>query len=99
MGDLERKLPRFAYMPFGGGPRVCIGQRFAMMEAVLVLTTMAQRFSMEWLSDRKVTPFPSITLRPHGGVWLEGQGASDKEWSERRDLTPSPNRPGVVRVL
>lgn len=71
MGDLERKLPRFAYMPFGGGPRICIGQRFAMMEAVLALTTMVQRFSMEWLPDHKVTPFPSITLRPQGGVWLK----------------------------
>lgn len=71
MGNLARELPRFAYMPFGGGPRVCIGQRFAMIEAVLVLTTMVQRFSMEWQSDRKVTPFPSITLRPNGGVWLK----------------------------
>jgi cytochrome P450 len=71
MGNLARELPRFAYMPFGGGPRICIGQRFAMMEAILVLTTMAQRFSMEWRPDRKVTPFPSITLRPNGGVWLK----------------------------
>jgi cytochrome P450 len=70
MGNLARELPRFAYMPFGGGPRVCIGQRFAMMEAILVLTTMAQRFSMEWQKDRTVKPFPSITLRPNGGVWL-----------------------------
>jgi cytochrome P450 len=74
MGNLARELPRFAYMPFGGGPRICIGQRFAMIEAVLVLTTMAQRFSMEWQPDRKVTPFPSITLRPHGGVWLKIKG-------------------------
>jgi cytochrome P450 len=71
MGNLARELPRFAYMPFGGGPRICIGQRFAMMEAVLILTTMAQRFSATWQSDRKVTPFPSITLRPGGGVWVK----------------------------
>ena len=70
MGNLPRELPRFAYMPFGGGPRICIGQRFAMIEAMLLLTTIAQRFSAVWLSDRRVTPFPSITLRPKGGVWL-----------------------------
>jgi cytochrome P450 len=78
MGNLARELPRFAYMPFGGGPRICIGQRFAMMEAVLVLATLVQRFSMHWQPDRKVTPFPSITLRPNGGVWLK--------LSERRTL-------------
>lgn len=70
MGPLARTLPRFAYMPFGGGPRICIGQRFAMIEAVLLLATIAQRFSVEWQRDRTVTPFPSITLRPAGGVWV-----------------------------
>ncbi|MEK1850523.1 MAG: cytochrome P450 [Phyllobacterium sp.] len=71
MGNLAHELPRFAYMPFGGGPRICIGQRFAMIEAILILATMAQRFSAELQSDHKVTPFPSITLRPKGGVWLK----------------------------
>jgi cytochrome P450 len=69
-GDLARRLPRFAYIPFGGGPRICIGNRFAMMEAVLILATIAQRFRLEWQSDHPVVPLPSITLRPKGGVWV-----------------------------
>jgi cytochrome P450 len=73
MGNLARELPRFAYMPFGGGPRICIGQRFALNEAMIVLSTMAQRFSAKWQRERKVRPFPSITLRPKGGVWLKLQ--------------------------
>jgi cytochrome P450 len=58
-------------MPFGGGPRICIGQRFAMIEATLLLATIAQRFGVIWQRDRPVTPFPSITLRPGGGVWVQ----------------------------
>jgi cytochrome P450 len=67
-GDLARKLPRFAYIPFGGGPRICIGNRFAMMEAVLVLATVARRFQLHGHGAAPVVPLPSITLRPKGGV-------------------------------
>ena len=70
-GDFARHLPRFAYMPFGGGPRICIGNRFAMMEAVLILATVAQRFRLQWRGTRPVVPQPSITLRPKGGVWVK----------------------------
>jgi cytochrome P450 len=62
-------LPRFAYVPFGGGPRICIGNQFAMMEAMLILATVVPRFRLERVREREVKPFTSITLRPDGGVW------------------------------
>ena len=69
-GDLVERLPKFAYFPFGGGPRLCIGSRFAMMEAVLLLAAIAQRFHLSLVPERPVTLFPSITLRPKDGVWV-----------------------------
>ncbi|WHQ70106.1 cytochrome P450 [Methylorubrum extorquens] len=65
---LAQRLPRFAYMPFGGGPRICIGNRFAMIEAVLILTTLVQRFRFVADTNSPVSPIPSMTLRPKGGV-------------------------------
>jgi cytochrome P450 len=69
-GDFAQRLPRFAYFPFGGGPRVCIGNRFAMMEAKLVLARAVQRFRFEARPETAIHLFPSVTLRPRGGVRL-----------------------------
>jgi cytochrome P450 len=69
-GEVAKQLPRFAYMPFGGGPRICIGNRFAIMEAVLILATVAQRFRLIWQPEHPIQLMPSITLRPKGGVWV-----------------------------
>src|SRR5258705_4131912 len=63
-------LPRFAYFPFGGGPRVCIGAGFALMEAVLLLATIAQRFQLRLLPGQDVRIFPSVTLRPKTGIQM-----------------------------
>ena len=63
-----REPPRGAYFPFGGGPRMCIGNAFATLEAELVLATMAQRLSFELLRDQPLELEPSITLRPRRGL-------------------------------
>jgi cytochrome P450 len=65
---LAKRLPRFAYFPFGGGPRQCIGNTFALMEATLVLATIAQKFRFHLVAGHPVVPLPSITLRPRHGI-------------------------------
>jgi cytochrome P450 len=66
--DLWKRLPRFAYFPFGGGPRQCIGNAFALMEATLILATIARKFRLRLLANHPVVPLASITLRPRYGV-------------------------------
>ena len=70
-GDLAKRLPRFAYFPFGGGPRVCIGNHFAMTEAILVVATIAQRFRLALVPGFKLELDPSITLRPRHGIPMQ----------------------------
>ena len=67
-GDLLKRLPRFAYFPFGGGARQCIGNTFALMETALVLATIAQKFRLRLVAGHPVVPLASITLRPRHGV-------------------------------
>ena len=66
--DLLKRLPRFAYFPFGGGPRQCIGNAFALMEAALILATIARKFRLPLVANHPVVPLASITLRPRHGV-------------------------------
>jgi cytochrome P450 len=68
--ELKASRPKLSYFPFGAGPRICIGEGFAWMEAVLIVATIAQRWKLELVS-RDVTPQASITLRPKGGIEMQ----------------------------
>ena len=61
---------RFAFLPFGGGPRICIGASFALQEAAIILATLLSRFDFALVPGRDPYPRMILTLRPEGGVWL-----------------------------
>jgi cytochrome P450 len=63
-----KALPKFAYFPFGGGPRLCIGNTFALMEMALLLSVLAQRFDFTLKPGVELTPQPTFTLRPSGPI-------------------------------
>ena len=66
----REKIDRFAYLPFGVGPRICIGAAFSLQEAVIILATLMRRFEMLPAAGFKVEPVQRITLRPRGGMQL-----------------------------
>jgi cytochrome P450 len=66
--EAKAQRPRFAYFPFGGGGRQCIGESFAWMEGVLVLATLAQRWRLELVQEQRIALQPKITLRPKYGI-------------------------------
>ena len=68
--ERAEQLPKYAYFPFGGGPRQCIGNYFAMMEIVLLLATIGQRFKFSLAPGQKVEILPVLSLRPKSGIKL-----------------------------
>ncbi|HEX9067410.1 MAG TPA: cytochrome P450 [Ktedonobacterales bacterium] len=66
----EAKLPKHAFIPFGGGPRICIGNHFALMEGQILLATLAQRVRFDLAPGQEVEPEPLITLRPKHGIQM-----------------------------
>src|ERR1035438_4131209 len=66
--EAKAARPRFAYFPFGGGGRQCIGESFAWMEATLALATIAQRWRLELVPGQRIELQPRITLRPKDGI-------------------------------
>ena len=70
------KRPRFSYFPFGGGPRLCIGERFAWMEGVLLISAIAQKWKFQLVDGHRVDTKPLITLRPKHGMKMRIQSRS-----------------------
>jgi cytochrome P450 len=69
--SMKEKLPKFAYFPFGGGPRSCVGEPFAWMEGVLLLATISRRWKLQHVKSHKVEMLPRITLRPRYGMRMQ----------------------------
>lgn len=83
--ELREERPKFSYFPFGGGARVCIGERFAWMEATIVLASVYRKWKLKLAPGQKVEIHPQITLRPRGAVqmiaeqWPSTAAASGEE--------------------
>lgn len=83
-------LPRFAYFPFGGGPRICIGNHFAVMEGTLLLALILQRYRLELLPGEQLALKPSVTLRPRGMGLRARIVARAAARASRPDVSPQP---------
>ncbi|MFD2738113.1 cytochrome P450 [Sulfitobacter aestuarii] len=69
----RKSIDRYAYLPFGDGPRICIGASFALQEAVIILATLLSRFRFTPVPGKEPEPVMILTLRPEGGVWLSAE--------------------------
>ena len=89
LDGLAKRLHRFQYFPFGGGPRICIGNAFAMMESVLLLSTFARRFEVTLAPGARIAVRPAITLRPAHGVRVVLRASPRPDADDARDHDPT----------
>jgi cytochrome P450 len=68
LGESRERIDRFAYIPFGAGPRVCIGKAFAMQEGIILLAHFLRAFRFELVDGHEVMPMQRVTLRPRNGM-------------------------------
>jgi cytochrome P450 len=94
--EAKTQRPKFAYFPFGGGGRQCIGESFAWMEAVLVLATLAQRWRLKVVQDHPIALQPKITLRPKFGVQVVPE--LRVEWRPIVDQAEDPKSDGYSNL-
>jgi len=84
--EARESRPKFSYFPFGGGPRVCIGEQFAWMEGVLLIATIAQQWQMRLAPGHRVETRPMITLRPRYGMRMVVEARAHSPAANDRDL-------------
>jgi len=89
LGPARAKIDRFAYLPFGVGPRKCIGSTFALQEATIVLAGIVKHFAFELKPGHKVWPKLQVTLRPENGLPMMLQKRSTMQRRATRPLTPA----------
>ena len=73
LGERRERIDRFAYIPFGAGPRVCIGMAFAMQEAIIILANLLRAFRFDMVEGAPVMPRQRVTLRPQGGMKMHAR--------------------------
>lgn len=73
LGEAGRQIDKFAWYPFGGGPRICVGNAFAMMEMLIIVSRVVQKFRLELAPGQQVVPQPGATLRPRGPLRMRIQ--------------------------
>ena len=92
--DFMEQLPRFAYFPFGGGPRTCIGSAFSQIESSIVLAAFVRRFVLEAPSDIDARPYLGVTLLPEGNsIELRLKERKRRLMASAAAATPVPQRP------
>ena len=88
--EVGQHLPRYAFIPFGGGPRICIGNHFALMEGQTILAQLSRTVRFESLTRHPIEPELLITLRPKGRMWMRVHRRTDRD-EQQGGGGPTPN--------